>query len=133
MYEINYQIDSSGVDISQITVGYSELSDYDKSFLIPPAGDSQRRQPDAWATKLRECAVCAVKEIKEEDEVFICGMSYWHVDRKELDELLINLNQRANITLVNPAPPKELNAILVSLFKNYIVYTESNAMGEVIS
>lgn len=132
MYEINYQIDSSGVDISQIGVGYNELSDYDKSFLIPPAGDSQRRQPDAWATKLRECAVTAVKEVKEDDDVFICGMSYWHVDRKELDELLINLNQRANITLINPHPPKELNAVLVSLFKNYTVYTEANAMKEVI-
>ena len=133
MYEINYQIDSVGADISQIEVGYTELSDYDKNFLIPPAGDSQRRQPDAWATKLRECAVGAVKELKEEDEVFICGMSYWHVDRKELDELLINLNQRANITLVNPSPPKELNAVLVTLFENYTVYTESSAMGEVIS
>jgi hypothetical protein len=59
-------------------------------------------------------------------------MSYWHVDRKELDELLINLNQRANITLVNPEPPKELNAVLVSLFKNYTAYTSSNVMGEVI-
>jgi hypothetical protein len=133
IYEINYQIDSSGVDISQIEVGYTELGDYDKSFLIPPAGDSQRRQPDAWATKLRECAVNAVKEIKEFDDVFVCGMSYWHVDRKELDELLINLNQQANITLVNPDPPKELNAVLVSLFKNYTAYASSNAMGEVMS
>jgi hypothetical protein len=132
MYDITYKIDSSGTDIDQIKLKYNDLDQYDKSYLIPPAGDSSRRQSDTWAAKLRECAISAVKDSDDNDDVYICGMSYWHVDRKELDELLINLNQNVNITLVNPNPPKELNAVLVSLFKNYTVFTSSDILKEAI-
>jgi len=131
MYEISYQIDPESADLEQIEIEYEDLHKYDKSFLIPPAGDSQRRQTDTWATALRMHGVNAVKGLKADDDVFICGMSYWHVDRKELDELLINLNQQINITLINPKPPKELNAVLVSLFSNYTAFTSSKTMKEV--
>ena len=130
MYEINYTIDLGDTDISKLKVTYTDLENYDKNFLIPPAGDSSRQQTNVWSKKLRSCAIDAVKEITESDDAIICGMSYWHVDRKELDELLINLNQNVNITLINPAPPKDLNAVLVTLFKNYRAFTSSSSLKE---
>lgn len=132
LYKINYNIDPTGTDINQISVSDKDLEQYDKNYLIPPAGDSSRRSSDAWATKLREYALESVKGLNANDDVIICGMSYWHVDRKELDELLINLNQGVNLTLINPNPPKELNAVLVSLFKNYTVFTSSETLKEVV-
>ena len=130
LYRINYTIDADGTDIDQLRVDYNDLEQYDKSFLIPPAGDSSRQLNNTWAKKLRKCALEAVKSTNDLDDVFICGMSYWHVDRKELDELLINLNQNVNLSLINPNPPKDLNAVLVSLFKNYTVFTSSDIFKE---
>ena len=132
LYNINYAIDADGTDIDQLSVSYDELEQYDKSFLIPPAGDSSRHLSNTWAKKLRKSALAAVKDAKDLDDVYICGMSYWHVDRKELDELLINLNQTVNLALINPNPPKDLNAVLVSLFKNYMVFTSSDIFEEAI-
>lgn len=132
LYSINYTIDSAGADISQMKIEYADLEQYDKSYLIPPAGDSSRRKTDTWAATLRTCALEAIRELNENDEAIICGMSYWHVDRKELDELLINLNQNSNVMLVNPNPPKELNAVLVSLFNKYTVFTSAETLKEVL-
>ena len=130
MYEIKYTIDSWDEDISKLKVEYTELEQYDKNFLIPPAGDSSRQQINGWSKTLRECAIDAAKSIGKSDDVIICGMSYWHVDRKELDELFINLNHDVNITLINPDPPKDLNAVLVTLFRNYKVFTSSESLKE---
>lgn len=132
LYNINYKIDSAGTDISQMKIEYADLEQYDKSYLVPPAGDSSRRKTDTWAATLRTCALDTIQELGENDEAIICGMSYWHVDRKELDELLINLNQNSNVMLVNPNPPKELNAVLVSLFNKYTVFTSAETLKEVL-
>ena len=131
MFGINYTIDSGDTDIVTLSCTYNELEQYDKSFLIPPAGDSSRQQTNIWSKRLRELAISAIKDLSEADDVFFCGMSYWHVDRKELDELLINLNQSVNITLINPSLPKELNAVLVTLFEKYTVFTSSESLKEV--
>lgn len=132
MYEINYLIDTSGIDMDRIEVKNVELDKYDKSYLIPPAGDSPRQEQNVWSKRLRKCAVDAVKSLGDNDDVIICGMSYWHVDRKELDELLINMNQNVNLTIVNPSLPRDLNAVLVTLFKNYITLTSSDLLREEI-
>ena len=132
LYSISYSFDSTSIGKEQITVSYDDLDCYDKSYLIPPAGDSSRRCFDTWATYLRQKAVTKAKQLKANDDVIVCGMSYWHVDRKELDELLINLDPEVNLILLNPHPPKDLNAVLVSLFKNYTVFTSSHVLREVI-
>jgi hypothetical protein len=132
LYQISYSIDSSDMEMGNLNIEYSDLEKYSKSYLIPPAGDSSRQKISAWSKTLRECAILSAKDLKERDDTIICGMSYWHVDRKELDELLINLNQSINLTLINPNLPKDLNAVLVTLFKNYTVFTSSELLKEVI-
>lgn len=41
-----------------------------------------------------------------DDKVFISGISYWHVDRKEIDEILTRISPLSNVYMVNPNPRK---------------------------
>jgi hypothetical protein len=40
--------------------------------------------------------------------VVLAGLSYWDVDRPEIDALLDGLTPGTRLTIVNPAPPPEL-------------------------
>ena len=37
--------------------------------------------------------------------MMIFGLSYWHVDRNELDEILLSLDNKMEVRFVNPKPP----------------------------
>lgn len=133
-YGINYNLDIEGVDIDNLEIKYDNLSKYDKGAIIPPSGDSTRLQGTApWSKILRDEAEKAAKSINENDDVILCGISYWHVDRKEIDELLISLNQNSMFTFINPLPPRDLNAVLISIFKNYILQTSSQNIGGIVN
>lgn len=86
-----------------------------------------------WSQKLRNEAKNIATSIEEKDEIVLCGISYWHVDRRELDELLINLNQDSNFTFVNPMPPRDLNAVLSSIFTNYVQQHSSSEIGGILN
>lgn len=92
--------------------------------LIPPAGDSNRYQL-TWAGKLKREAECKAKAIEDGDKVILCGLSYWHVDRQEIDEILLNLTSQCELAYINPNPPEALDAVLTSLFKNYEHYVSA--------
>ena len=55
------------------------------------------------------------------------------VDRREIDELLINLNSDTEFTFINPVPPRDLNAVLSSIFKNYVLQTSSDNIGGIVN
>ena len=86
-----------------------------------------------WSQKLRNEAKKAASSVEENDEIVLCGISYWHVDRREIDELLINLNQDANFTFINPAPPRDLNAVLTSIFSKYVQQSSSSEIGGILT
>lgn len=133
-YSINYSLDFEGASIEQLELKYDELMAYDKGAIIPPAGDSLRLETTApWSHSFRKKATELARKIRKEDEVVLCGISYWHVDRREIDELLINLNQDANFTFVNPSPPRDLNAVLISIFENYIQQSSSSHIGGILN
>lgn len=92
--------------------------------LIPPAGDSERFGL-TWAGKLKAEAERKSASIDENDKVIICGLSYWHVDRKEIDEILLSLNSKCDLAYINPNPPEALDAVLTSLFSNYEHYVSA--------
>ena len=92
--------------------------------LIPPAGDSSRYQL-TWAGKLKTEAEQRATFIEEGDKVILCGLSYWHVDRKEIDDILLKLNSQCELAYINPSPPEALDAVLTSLFKNYEHYVSA--------
>lgn len=61
--------------------------------------------------------------------VIMCGLSYWHVDRREIDQLLVNIDEATEFILINPSPPRDLNAVLSSIFKNYVLQTSADNLG----
>ncbi|MBB3109097.1 hypothetical protein FHS18_001149 [Paenibacillus phyllosphaerae] len=130
-FRIPYNKSLSEGRVSDFQISYTNLNDnYLINALIPPAGDSSRLKY-GWAGQLRQLALGAAKSLTAQDEVILCGISYWHVDRLELDGLFTSFDPEINIKLINPNPPRALNGILTSLFRNYICYTNSNILGGV--
>ena len=133
-YAISYSLDFEGIPIDQLELTYDDLTHVERGVIIPPAGDSIRLETTApWSQYLRNKAREMALEINENDEVVLCGISYWYVDRRELDTLLINLNQDVNFTFINPAPPRDLNAVLISIFKNYVQQSSSSEIGGILN
>ena len=98
--------------------------------IIPPAGDSNRLD-FKWASEVRNNAILESKSLTDKDEVVFCGMSYWHVDRLEIDTILTNIAPNiSNVRVINPNPPRVLNAVMTTLFKNVIFYNDSKSLSE---
>lgn len=92
-FEIVYNRDWPDAPASDFSVTYDNLDKYYLvNAMIPPAGDSGRFN-QTWAREIRSALLKTIKEYKAHDEVVVCGLSYWHVDRAELDELLVSLPQ----------------------------------------
>lgn len=128
-FEISYNRDLSEGIAKEFSVKYSALDEhYLINAMIPPAGDSGRLQ-FGWASQIRGKIKQLAKELSPNDEVITCGLSYWHVDRKEIDEIFTSINPEVTLKLVNPYPPRTLNSVLCSLFPNYINYTSSKILG----
>lgn len=133
-YRIKYALDYEGIPIEKLKLQYDKLDEYAKGAIIPPAGDSSRLESSVpWSHELRKLAINLASEITKNDEIVLCGMSYGHVDRREIDELLINLNQNANFTFINPTPPRDLNAVLISIFSQYVHQSSSSEIGGILN
>lgn len=116
-------------ELQDFEVKYDKLDEnYSVYALIPPSGDSTRML-FKWAEELRVEEKKIIDKLQENDKVVISGLSYWHVDRKEIDDILTNISTKANVYMVNPNPPKVLNAVLTCIFNNYILYTSSEELG----
>jgi hypothetical protein len=113
-------------------INYDSLDQvYMFNAIIPPAGDSMRlASNENWADSLRKMAVEEAGKINYGGEFIICGLSYWHVDRLELDSILTSINADVNVKVINPNPSNTLSAVLNSLFQNSIIYKNSNVLGE---
>jgi hypothetical protein len=129
-FKIDYDTDSNDGNISEFKIGYDEIDSLNKiNAIIPPAGDSSRLD-FKWAMEIREKAKIVVKDLKEEDELIFCGISYWHVDRYEIDSILTKISPKiSNVKVFNPNPPRVLNAVMTTLYKNVIFYTDSECIN----
>jgi len=130
-FKIDYDTDTNDGNISEFEIKYTGLDALNKiNAIIPPAGDSSRLD-FKWASVVRESAVEQAKLLTESDEVVFCGMSYWHVDRLEIDSILTNISPDiSNVRVINPNPPRILNAVMTTLFKNVIFYNDSKSLSE---
>ena len=97
------------------------------SALIPPAGDTERIK-QSWCGQIRVTAAGLAKQLKNSDELMICGISYWHVDRTEIDEILTKCSPDLNVYMFNPYPNKAMDAVFTSLFKNYVYHNSSSVL-----
>jgi hypothetical protein len=117
---------------SDFTVRYDRLSEnYLVNALIPPAGESGRFN-HTWAGQIRSAAKAQARVLGTEDELLLCGLSYWHVDRPELDELLTSCDPTTNVKMINPQPLRSMDAVLTSIFDNYISYTSTTVLEALV-
>ncbi len=135
--QINYNLNIDGeMDLKKFKIAYSGLCNYVTGAIIPPSGDSARLElSTSWAKMIREEAIRSAKQIavSEKNDIILCGISYWYMDRHEIDELLVNLNHKSNLVFINPSPPRDLNAVLSSIFENYILQTSSDNIGGLLN
>lgn len=125
-FEINYEKDIFEGKIHDFSLEYDDLHrNFACNALIPPAGEAGRYDMN-WATSIRKKAEQVAKQISEKDTVLICGLSYWHVDRAEIDTLLTSINPQANVKVINPDPNRAFNAVITSIFPNYIMHRNGN-------
>lgn len=129
-FSIKYNRDSLGGAIDELIcdeeVNFDKISNINT--MIPPAGESER-YPLIWSKTLRDEAIKSVKQLKEEDEVIFAGLSYCNVDRREIDEIITNLNKDVYIKVVNPNSDSTFGAVLSSVFSQYTHYTDSKVLG----
>jgi hypothetical protein len=128
-FEINYTNDSNDGEIKEFELKYDNLNSLNTiSAIIPPAGDSNRLD-FKWAKEIRDKAKNVANDLTEKDELLICGISYWHVDRLEIDSILTSVNSNLNeIKVINPNPPKVFNAIITTLFEKVIFFNNSQPL-----
>ena len=123
-YDINYSFDLLNDSPDQFDIRYENLTCLGMlNAMVPPAGDS-RRWHGLWASKVRKEIENALQIMNENDEIIICGISYWHVDRAEIDGYLTKIpSSISNVMVINPAQPHSFNAVLTTYFDNVINFT----------
>lgn len=133
-FNIRKSKDMYEATLSDFTVKYDALADnYLVNALIPPAGDSSRLTYK-WAKDLRSLIDDYIKTVSKEDKCVISGLSYWHVDRREIDMLLAKISEQSIDTyMVNPHPPKALSAVLTCVLPKHITYSSSDWIGGIIN
>jgi len=130
-FNIPYNRDIHRANPDEFEIGYANLdNNYLINAIIPPAGDSGRMTSN-WARNIQEKISEKSKKIDQDDLVVICGISYWHVDRSEIDEIFTQLNSDVCVRMINPNPPRAMSAVLTSLFKNYIHHVDSSVLKRI--
>lgn len=117
------------------SISYSNLNEtiYLQNALIPPAGDSSRLDAlsDTWAGTIRNMIDISVRQSQKKDTLIISGLSYWHVDRGEIDSILVQLPEDINVKTINPYPSKTLETVLSGLFKNNVHHSSSEVLNHI--
>lgn len=123
-------VDAVSQNANDFEITYDLENDYPiVNAIIPPAGDSTRFS-FAWIKEIRKGIDDIVKMSTSQDEMILFGLSYWHVDRNEIDDILLSMDSSMEVKYVDPNPPTSFDAVLSSLFKNYIHYSSANLLKE---
>lgn len=129
-FKIDYDNDSNDGNLSEFKLNYKNIDSLNKiNAIIPPAGDSHRLD-FKWAQDIKNKISNDIKIISENDELIISGVSYWHVDRLEIDSIVTSISANIkNVRVFNPNPPRVLNAVMTTLFKNVIFHSHSDSLN----
>lgn len=131
-FAINYHKTLIDGSLSDFTVSYSNLDDnYLVTPLIPPAGEA-RRLNQTWASEIQKYCTDVAGALTDSDDMVICGLSYWHVDRAELDALLNSSSSDINIKMINPSPSRTLTAVITSIFDRFICYSSNAVLNNIL-
>lgn len=131
-FSISYENRFTEGGIDELQVQYSDL---DQHFpivgMLPPAGESDRYK-HRWIRQIWDKAIDAAKRLEENDLVIVYGISYWHVDRKEIDMVLGEVSRKARVISVNPSPNPHFEAVCCSLFRSYHSYSNARQLKRMI-
>ena len=131
-FAINYEIRFTEGGIDELTVKYEGLDQHFPMVgILPPAGDSDRYK-HRWIRQIWGKGIEAAEQLRDNDLVIIYGLSYWHVDRKEIDMLLGKVPRRSRVISVNPSPNPQFEAVCCSLFKSYHSYSNPRQLVRMI-
>lgn len=131
-FAIKHNSISSAGSLDELIIDYDHTSDHTLvNPLIPPSGESGRFSFD-WAIKIKEKTIESARSLIDNDELVVCGISYWHVDRIELDQIFLATSRDVNLKIVNPNTSSTLNAVASSIFKNYINYSCSKLIHKIL-
>lgn len=113
-------------------VKYLNLGENYPTFgMLPPAGDSDRYR-HRWILQIWNKVYEAAAALEPNDLVVLFGLSYWHVDRREIDVLLSKISRRARVISINPKPNVNFEAACCSLFRAYQSHCDSTQLARVI-
>jgi hypothetical protein len=131
VFKVDYVQDILDGKLSEFSIEYENLSALNTiNAMIPPAGDSSRLDFE-WAKEVRESILKVSSQLKDTDEVIICGTSYWHVDRLEIDNILTSISADvSDVKVVNPNSPEVFNAVITTLFNNVIFFKNSSPLAK---
>jgi hypothetical protein len=131
-FAINYDKTLVDGELTDFKVSYSDLDDnYLVTPLIPPAGEA-RRLNQTWASEIQKHCITIAESLTDADDMLICGLSYWHVDRAELDALLNSCSSAINIKMINPHPSRTLTAVITSIFDRFICYSSNAILNKIL-
>ncbi|OYW70572.1 MAG: hypothetical protein B7Z37_30335 [Verrucomicrobia bacterium 12-59-8] len=131
-FAINYDKNLVDGKITDFNISYDELdANYLVTPLIPPAGEA-RRLNQTWAGEIQTHCQNVASSLTETDDMLICGLSYWHVDRAELDTLLNSCSAAINIKMINPKPSRTLTAVITSIFDRFICYPSCTILSKLL-
>jgi hypothetical protein len=128
-FNINYDIDYADVDISKFEHSIENISLLGSiNAIIPPAGDPSRLG-FKWAHSIREEIAIACSNSDKESELIVAGLSYWHVDRLEIDQILTKIcSDLDEVRVINPNPPNALAAVMSTIFDNVVFHKSANSL-----
>ncbi|MBN5171007.1 hypothetical protein JY430_02485 [Stenotrophomonas maltophilia] len=131
-FAVNYNNSFTEGGLDDLIVRYEELdSHYSSTGILPPAGDSDRYK-HRWIRQIWDEALEGAASIGDGDIVIIYGLSYWHVDRREIDALLTKVSRKARVISINPTPNHNFEAVCCSLFKSYHSYSAPNQLARLL-
>lgn len=131
-FEINYSAQFTEGGLEDICVKYDSLSEnYPMVGMLPPAGESERYK-HRWIREVWDSAIEATSSLGPNDLVILYGLSYWHVDRREVDYLLANISRQSKVVSVNPNPSDQFDAVCCSLFRSYHSCSHPGSISKVI-
>ena len=129
-YALDKNIYNTLSDVRIVKDDLNTALDY-RGPLITPGGDSTRLMSEgSWANELRRAAEQNAKRLREDDLVIMCGISYWHEDRKELDQLLLSICETSRLIVINPHVSRDFNAALMCSFPKYMNLISSKGIGD---
>lgn len=130
-FEISYGHDVLNGVVGEFTVQYENLTALNSiNAMVPPAGDSARLDFD-WAKDIRASIIDVSEKLKDDDELIICGTSYWHVDRIEIDRILTSISSEiSDVKVVNPHSPEVFNAVITTLFSNVKFFKNAQPLAQ---